>query len=305
MTLAMTTGTWGISGPTFLVAYVLLAAAVWVAAARQRRALAGGPGTKVLTDLTRHPHDVAYLNRGPELAVTSALTAMHLKGTVAPVKGQIHAVGRLEPGADALERAIHFTTGTPVLRARLPLHRSVRTALDATHARLVTAGALLSDAQRRRIRAVGWWLGAVAVLGLLRLLAGVAEGRPVAFLIVALMAVTAVAAVQLVHAPRRSRAGDRLLAQLTEEQHALHPDQRPDWVTYGPAAAALGVGIFGTSALWASDPAFAEELAVQKGAVAGGSDGGGSFYFSGGGDAGSGGGDGGGGGGGCGGGCGG
>lgn len=300
MTLAMTSGdTWGISGPAFLVAYLLLAAVVWVASARTRRALAdAGSSGAVPAD----PHDLAYLNGGPDLAVTSALAAMHLTGTVAPSKGQIHAVGRPAPGADALERAIHFTTGSPVNRARLPLHRPVRTALDAIGKRLVAHGLLLSDTQRARIRAVGWWMVAVAGLGLVRLLAGIADGRPVGFLVVALLAVAVVALVQLLRAPRRTRAGDRLLTRLRGEHHELDPAQRPDWVAYGPAAAALGIGIFGVSAVWASDPALAEELAVQKAAAGG--DGGSSFV--GGGDGGGGGGDGGGGGGGggCGGGCG-
>ena len=274
----MDDGTWGISGPVFLVGYLLLSAVVWVAAAQRRRALADGPDRPV-HDLGGH--EVAYLNGGPDLAVTSALTAMHLSGTVAPVKGLIHAVGRLDPGADALERAVHFTTGSPVQRSRLPLHRPVRSALDAVHKHLVGAGLLLSEPQRRRIRATGWWMGAVAGIGLLRLLAGVADSRPVGFLVVALLGVSLVTVVLLVR-----------------EHHELDPAQRPDWVAYGPATAALGVGIFGAGALWASDPAFAEELAMQR-ATTGSGDGGGGYSGDGGGGS-----DGGGGGGGCGGGCG-
>lgn len=291
--------TWGISGPTFLTGYVLVAAVVWVAVARQRRALAEG-SPRTVHDLGGH--EVAHLNGGPELAVTSALTSMHLRGTIAPAKGLVHAVGRPEPGAHPLERAIHFTCGSPVPRARLPLHRPVRTALDGIHDRLVAQGLLLSEPRRREIRAAGRWLGAVALLGLLRLLAGVAESRPVGYLVAVLLLVCVVTAVLLVRAPRRSRAGDELLARLQTEHDALRPDSRPDWVAYGPATAALGVGIFGASAVWASDPAFAEELAVQKATASGGGDGGASSSF-GGGDGGGGGGDGGGGGG-CGGGCG-
>lgn len=292
----MSDGTWGISGPVFLVGYLLLAATVWAAATRRRRALADAPDRPV-QDLGGH--EVAYLNGGADLAVTSALTAMHLSGTVAPVKGLIHAVGRPDPGADALERAVHFTTGSPVTRSRLPVHRPVRSALDAMHEHLVGAGLLLSEPQRRLIRATGWWMGAVAGIGLLRLLAGVADSRPVGFLVVALLGVTLVTVVLLVRAPRRSRAGDRLLARLAREHHELDPAQRPDWVAYGPATAALGVGIFGASALWASDPAFAEELAMQR-ATTGSGDGGGYAGAGGGGDGGGGGGSGGGcGGGGC------
>lgn len=289
--------TWGIGGPTFLTGYVLVAAVVWVAAARRRRALAEGSPRSV-HDLGGH--EVAHLNGGPELAVTSALTAMHLRGTIAPVKGLVHAVGRPEPGAHPLERAIHFTCGSPVPRARLPLHRPVRTALDDIHDRLVAQGLLLSEPRRREIRATGWWVGAVALLGLLRLLAGIADSRPVGYLVAVLLLVCVVTAVLLARAPRRSRAGDELLHRLRIDHHSLRPQFRPDWVAYGPAAAALGVGIFGASAVWASDPAFAEELAVQKATAPGGGDGGASL--SGGGDGG--GSSDGGGGGGCGGGCG-
>jgi uncharacterized protein (TIGR04222 family) len=306
MPLAITSDTWGISGPTFLVAYLVLAAAVLLAAMRARRALTDPRPDRPFGDPGAHPHDVAHLNGGAELAVTSALAAMHLKGTVAPSKGQIHAVGRPAPGDDALERAIHLTTGSAVARRRLPLHRPVQTALDGIEKRLVAAGFLLSDAERRRIRSIGWWLVAVAGLGLLRLLAGIADGKPVGFLLVALLAVSLGAGVLLAWAPRRTRSGDRLLARLKVDHHELAPDSRPDWIAYGPAAAALGVGIFGTSALWASDPAFAEELAMQR-ATSGG-DGGSASYGgggdSGGGDSGGGSDGGGGGGGGCGGGCG-
>lgn len=281
MALAMTVDTWGISGPTFLVAYLVLAAAVLVAAVRARRALADPRPDRPFGDPGAHPHDVAHLNGGPELAVTSALAAMHLKGTVAPSKGQIYAVGRPAPGDDALERAIHFTSGSAVARRRLPMHRPVQAALEAIEKRLVGAGLLLSEAERRRIRAVGWWLVAVAGLGLLRLLAGIADGKPVGFLVVALLAVSVVAGVLLAWAPRRTRSGDRLLARLKDDHHELAPDSRPDWIAYGPAAAALGVGIFGTGALWASDPAFAEELAMQR-ATSGGGDGGSASYGGGG-----------------------
>jgi hypothetical protein len=35
-------------------------------------------------------------------------------------------------------------------------------------------------------------------------------------------------------------------------------------MAYRPADAALGVGLFGAGALWASDPAFAAEVEVQR-----------------------------------------
>lgn len=273
MVLAATTGTWGISGPTFLVGYVVVAVLVAVAGTRARHALTDPRPAHSAGDLASRPHDVAYLHGGAELAVYSALSAMHLRGTIAPRRGIVHAVGRLGPEADPLERAVHVTAAGGVHRNRLPFHGPVATALAAIEKRLVTAGLLLSDERRADIRRIGFWMLAVAALGLVRLLAGIAEARPVGLLLVALLAVTAVAAVQLARAPRRSRSGERALAALRTEHHDLSPTTAPDWVAHGPAAAALGIGIFGTSALWASDPAFADELAAQR-VTSSGSDGG-------------------------------
>jgi hypothetical protein len=60
----------------------------------------------------------------------------------------------------------------------------------------------------------------------------------------------------------------------------LRPDSSPSWSTYGPGAAALGVGLFGTAAIWAADPAFAADAEIQRQSIGsngwtGGSDGGG------------------------------
>ncbi|GAA1242511.1 TIGR04222 domain-containing membrane protein [Pseudonocardia aurantiaca] len=273
---AATAGTWGISGPEFLLIYLAIAVAVLVAGTRARRALADPEATIRAGDLTAHPHDVAYLNAGPELAVYSALSAMHLRGTIAGSGGgNVRAAGRLTPDTDGLEKAIHFAAASPVHRRRLPFHRPVQTALVIVDQRLVTGGLLLSDEQRRQIRRVGLWMLGVAGLGLVRLLAGIAEAQPVGFLLAAFVAVTVVAAVQLARAPRRTRLGDRTLAQLRSEHHSLAPSLRPDWHVYGPGGAALSIGVFGTSALWASDPAFAHEIAAQRVTAGGSGDGGG------------------------------
>ncbi|MCY7341844.1 MAG: TIGR04222 domain-containing membrane protein, partial [Pseudonocardia sp.] len=207
--------TWGISGPVFLVVYGVIAVAVWIASTRARQVLADPVPEQSAENLSGHPHDVAYLNGGAELAVTSALSSMHVRGTIATTKGEVRAAGRLGTDAEDLERALHFVTGSgAVPRTRLPFHRPVTTALGAIEARLATAGLLLSDGQRRRIRRVGFWMLAVAGLGLVRLLAGIAAVQPVGLLVVALLGVTVVAAVQLARAPRRSRTGDHALAAL-------------------------------------------------------------------------------------------
>jgi uncharacterized protein (TIGR04222 family) len=282
---AATAETWGITGSTFLPAYLLIAMTVGAAGVCSRRALREPGATRPIDDITTRPHDVAYLAGGGDLAVWSALCAMHLRGTLTAADGTVRAVGRLDPDADELEKAIHATASSPVGHRRLIFHRSVRPALATIEERLVAAGFLLSDQRRRRIRRVGFWMLAVAALGLLRVLADIAEVRPVGLLVTALLLVTAAAVMQIALAPRRSRRGNRALAALRDRHRALAPEREPDWQSHGPAGAALGIGLFGTEALAASAPGFAREVAPQVAAagharisglaVSGGGDGGG------------------------------
>lgn len=293
-----TAGTWGISGPTFAVLYGLLAvmiAASWWLFRQQIRASRGfavHPG-----EFSRRPQDLAYLNGGPQLAIFSALSAMRLLGWVTVSSGAVQAVGHVGPGATDLERAIHVETAKPVHRLVLPAQWRVANTLDATAQRLVRAGLLVSDEARLRMRRIGLWMAGVAVLGAVRLVAGIQNGHPVGFLIVELLAVTVATIVMLRAIPRRTEHGDQVMAELRSLQYDLDPANKPDWTVYGPAAAALGVGLFGVSALWASDPAMAAELEAQRAAAMGGASG----YSAGSGDGGGGGSSGGGG---CGGGCG-
>ena len=273
MVLAATGDTWGISGPTFIVIYLVIAVVTWVATTRVRRTLADPQPKKPVGDLSGHPHDVAFLNGGRDLAITSALSAMYLRGTIAPQRGSVQAIGRIDHRTDELERAIHFTASTSVARSRLPFHGPVATALKTVEQRLTSAGLLISPEQRSHIRRTGFWMLGVAGIGLVRMLAGIAEGKPIGVLAFAFIGVLVVALVQLGRSPRRTRPGDRTLKQLADQHHALAPVMRPDWAVYGAEAAALGVGIYGVSALWASDPAFADELALQKATATGGSDG--------------------------------
>ena len=278
------TSTWGISGPTFLVLYGLLAVMVgacWWLARQQVRASRGfsvHPG-----ELSRRPQELAYLNGGPQLAIFAALSAMRLHGWVAVSAGRVQAVGHLGPGATDLERAIHSVTAEPVHRAELPAFVPVGSVLQTTAERLVRAGLLVSDDARLRLRRIALWMAGVAVLGVFRLLAGISGGHPVGFLMLELLAVIVATVIMFRAIPRRTRHGDQVLVELRSLQYDLDPANKPNWTVYGPAAAALGVGLFGVGALWASDPAMAAELEAQRvtalggagGYSGGGSDGGG------------------------------
>jgi uncharacterized protein (TIGR04222 family) len=277
--------TWGISGPTFLLAYIVLASAVIVAAVRARRALTDVSAERPAHRLDERPYDVAYLHGGAELAVTAALSAMYRTGTISTAgRGVVVAAARPESRADELERAIHHTAASPVSRHRLATAGAVASALHRIEQRLITAGLVLSAERRHRIRLLGGWVLVVAALGVVRVMAGFANGRPVVFLIIAVVLVFVTGLLLIATAPRRTKAGDALLRRLAADHHLLSPSMRPDWEVYGPAGAALAVGVFGVGALWAADPAFATELAAQRAASAGYIGGGSSGGDSGGGD---------------------
>jgi uncharacterized protein (TIGR04222 family) len=279
----MTNDTWGISGPTFLALYGALIVVVTVVGLRERRRLARPDRTPADRDWGDLPQEVAYLHGGADLAVYSALSALHQTGAVHPAgKGLVRTGGRLAPDASALERAIHATAVTPLSPRRLPFHGAVASALAAIRERLVADGLLLTRERREAVRRVGIWMLAVALLGLVRVVAGVANARPVGFLIVFVLVAGVIAVVWFARAPERTSAAAPLLADLRQRYDALSPAMRPDWTANGARAAAVGVAVFGLGAVWASAPAFADELEMQKAAALGGSSGGGSGGYVGG-----------------------
>jgi uncharacterized protein (TIGR04222 family) len=273
--LAATSDTWGISGPTFLGLYLGLIVIAVAATVLARRRLARSATMTPVTPLDSHPDDVAYLHGGPELAVLTALTAMYLDGRIT-TSGQrrVRAVGSVGSRASELERAIHRSAHQPVLRTALPGEPSVREALVRVERRLSEAGLLLTAEQRRRIRQAGWMLWVVVAVGVLRAVAGGTAGRSIGFLLVMTVAVAVGAVVVSCTAPRRTDRGDTELTRLRSTHAGLAPQLRPDRQVYGATGAALGVAVFGASALWAADPAFATELGTQRPTPSGsGSDG--------------------------------
>jgi hypothetical protein len=62
---------------------------------------------------------------------------------------------------------------------------------------------------------------------------------------------------------RRTPLGRALLRQHRQEYAYLAPAQRPAWTTYGPAAAGLGVGLYGTAAFLAISPRLAAHFPVR------------------------------------------
>ncbi|MGN9909716.1 TIGR04222 domain-containing membrane protein [Phytohabitans sp. LJ34] len=264
--------TWGIGSATFAVAYALLAAAAVAGALLHRhRALAGSDRMPAADP---HPQQVAYLQGGPELATYSALAALRCAGAVGVAtdpaetgerpRRRLVATGPPPDGATALERAVHDAAARSADPGAVAADPAVATELARVEREMESAG-LVPDADTHgALTTARHLLTAVLVLGVARLLAGIANEKSIIFLMLVLLALGATIAVLWRKRPRRTRAGDRVLAALREDHSHLAPPNNPAWQVYGPAAAALAVGLYGSNALWVADPGFAAEAAVRK-----------------------------------------
>lgn len=288
--------TWGIAGPTFLTGYLTVAAVLVLASVLARRRLFAGPDAPGGGRLDAQ--QAAYLHDGPRLALYTALGRLRAAGAVESGPGRsLVAAGQLPAGATPLETAVYNAAGRQLRAGALLGDRWVTEALQALREQLESAGLTLSTQHRRRAR--GWALAllALAGLGVARVVAGLANDRPVGYLIAAVAVLAVVGAVQLMLIPPATRAGKAALERMRREHHHLSPEQSPSYATYGSDDTAMGVALYGTASLYALDPAFAADMRIQGTTTAGGGSSGSSGGY-GGSDGGGSGGDGGGGGGG-------
>jgi uncharacterized protein (TIGR04222 family) len=268
--------TWGISGPLFLLVYVALVGLAWLAAERQWRSLESlGPSDPAgPTDLD--PYEIAVLNGGEKLAVTVAVARLCRARIVGPdVKTRtLRALAPLPVKVHPVEQAVYArVSGSAgpsfwVIRDYV----SVSPELMGLRDGLVRRGLLLDAEQARRARRHALWLVPVLALGLVRLAAGLTNGKPVTFLLTLLLATAALLLVLANRPARLTRQGHTALRQVRKEHPELYP--RPELpASAGPLAAA----VFGTGALWLADGDLAAQLQLPRGGFWGGGGSGGSY----------------------------
>ena len=212
--------TWGISGPQFLLLYVALAAVtVAVAALARRRALAGPPGAATPSRLD--PYEAAFLNGGSALVATTAVTSLLRDGLLTSTSRRgrrVRLSTRAAPpaGAHPVEWATYQLVAAQPNRtlASVQVALGREPAVAAVRERLRLGGLAATPEQRARYRAAGLWFVPLLALGVARVAAGAANGRPVGFL-VALVAVTVVVAVvPALRVPDVTELGRRTLRRL-------------------------------------------------------------------------------------------
>ena len=266
--------TWGISSPTFLwlyaVAFVVTACGAWL---RRKRLLNAQDGRA--PSQTLDVYELAMLNGGPPLAITIAMAKLHrLGGLVAGSGKKIRTAGRPKSDSEEITDLDHevydVADRSPGITAR-KLEREVAggMAIQALQSRLTQAGLLLDDETREK---VNWnWLLFLPVIGLgaARIVAGIQNERPVAFLVIAVCVVVFVTIMVARSRPRATARGQELL-----------DSQRGGRKTLGHtpmgAEIPMALALFGAGALWAADPGLAStlEIARERATWAGGGGGG-------------------------------
>lgn len=292
---AAATDTWGIPGPTFLLYFVIALVAASAIAAVARRVIFGGPSHWAIAPLA--PQQVAYLNGSESRAICASITGLRSSGALGSESGAMAQTGSMQAGATPLDTAIYNAAGRRVLARDLKHDQWVKAAVGQLQQDLQRSGYATTGAQRRLARMWALLPAAVVLLGLVRVVAGAADDKPVGTLVLLLIVAVIAAVVALVKANRKATfSTTKALRQIKTDSRHLSPQLTPSLTTYGATAAAMGVAVFGAASLYAMDPAFAAEAEIQRVGAGGPLGSGGSGSSCGGGSCG--------GGGGCGGGCG-
>lgn len=256
--------TWGISGPEFLVLYLVIAVGAVVAALMFRRAAlmdtSRSPGAQVL-----NPVEAAILfdDRRAVLAALAELRGYeYIESDGAPLLA-------LGPATDPFVRSVFDRLASGAQRRVGAIVTASIVPLAQLRTRLIEYGYLCGPQQRRAVGLAAIPVWAVVAIGGVRLVAGAANHRSVGFLVVVVLVLVAVG-MRLMRCPRLTPRGEAIRTEMLGGNSHLRPSNAPAFATYGPAAAALSVALFGVAAIWALDPALAAAAGMMAPGVSGG-----------------------------------
>ncbi|HVG17526.1 MAG TPA: TIGR04222 domain-containing membrane protein [Blastocatellia bacterium] len=238
-------------GPEFLALYVIVLA-VAVAACLLIRRMMNGPGGDAPPLAARlDPYEVAYLAGGANLATDTALATLVQRGQLAVDTAQRRVIARSElpPSAHHFERTVYSNTSRQGISIDA-IRTNSSHGVESLAARLKAHGLVLSDEQARQLRLLSACLMMIVTLfGVIKILVGVARGRPVGFLFF-LCAISGFVALYFYKSrPHRTRLGDRLLDSLKLENAALEYTARKKPSGLMGADLAMAIGLFGISTL--------------------------------------------------------
>jgi uncharacterized protein (TIGR04222 family) len=257
--------TWGISGPGFLWIYgslgVVWALALWAWRRHLLSPARAAPPTRKL-----ETYELAILNGGPELAVMAAAAKLRAAHVLEPgdQRHTLQVKGRPKRGADRLEYEVFAAVLRQPGIAIRQLRREISAGPEvmALRRRLVEERLLLDARSTRLLRTLWIWVLPLLGLGIARIDAGVNNHKPTGDLLALVFVVLAYAGWLGISRQRGTTAG---AAELSDERrHAQNWRAAP-----ARASSSRVVALFGGSALWAIDPAFASACSAPRERAAG------------------------------------
>ncbi|MEV6811073.1 TIGR04222 domain-containing membrane protein [Micromonospora sp. NPDC051296] len=269
MGLAADFDTWGVPSRTFLIFYLVATVVLVTGVLIHRRALLAGRSAPPADQLG--PQQVAYLNGGEDLAVWTSLSTLRSQGSIGVQPDrQLTTEGPLPPGATPLDRAVHYAAAQHTTARQLRGTEWVDRALVELRDGLDRRGLVVGPNRRTALRMGPLLLVALLLLGVFRIVAGLANDRPVWYLVLIVCGLAVVTTVLFVRVPRRTRAADVAVRSLRQRNRHLAPASHPAYAVYGAAGLAMAVALYGTASLWALDPTFAQQAEIQRQAMTGG-----------------------------------
>ncbi|WP_341716739.1 TIGR04222 domain-containing membrane protein [Micromonospora sp. FIMYZ51] len=263
--LAADFDTWGIPSSTFLAFYLTVAVVLTVGVLIHRRTLLAGRAAPPPDQL--NPQQVAYLNGREDLAVWTSLGTLRSQGVIGvSADRRLTVDGPLPPAASQLDRAIHYAATQRVHGRDLRRTEWVERALTELRDGLDRHGLLVGPTRRAALRLGPLLLGALLLLGIARIGAGLANARPVGYLVLVVSGLAVLTGLLFVRVPWRTRAANTALGTLRARHRHLAPGSNPAYAVYGAAGVATAMALYGTASFWAMDPAFAEQAEIQLGA---------------------------------------
>ncbi|MFI9537210.1 TIGR04222 domain-containing membrane protein [Nocardia fusca] len=262
--------TWGVSGPAFLLLYLPIAVVAVVIGWRLRHRIVHAPASAPPGELTAPELGLLTSDRRAVMASVALLRGHDLIDAGGSPVGSAAAAVALDPFTVAVRDRLDESKQS----ITLVTHR-LRAELDRMRKTLADRGYLADGRYTKQLREAALPILVVGLFGVARLVTGLANGKPVLFLLLVLVAL-GIAGWRVAAPVRVTPAGRAALAAAADGNRYLRPANSPSYQTYGPAAAGLAVALFGVQALILLDPALNTAMSGYSADGVSGSDSGGS-----------------------------
>lgn len=254
--------TWGIEGPDFLWWY-LMAGCLLAASVFLLRLFTGGllPLYRKVDPHTLAPLDLAYLSGGPFHAVSVShwVWTHQSSGQPSTEERRFLDANWQDPLLQAVAGTARYPGSTP---KSCMAEASVQGRLRDRHRRLARLGLVRGRGVMLVLKALKWAIMLLLALGVVRIIAGMLNGRDFVNLVGAVMAGIFAFVVLTAKIPAITQPGIQVLRELRRENQDLRPDKTAGYAGVAPFRLALGAALFGAAGLWTAAPAYASAMGV-------------------------------------------